>query len=162
MARRNALAELEQRHDKGERGAVLDALDHCFSCRPIKEVPKWARAAFCEAYDEIFAARARSWDDVFGKPYPKGTNLSAVRRRKALEYKTWYCVRTLHAAGKPLDDVMWSAVAKKLGIGRRRVKKYYYLLEKAGGHSSTLWNLDVRGLKEYVLRSGGEVIHRRG
>lgn len=57
-------------------------------------MPEWARKAFCKGYAEIFAARARSWDDVFGAPYKKGTNLSAVRRRKALEYKAWYCVRS--------------------------------------------------------------------
>jgi hypothetical protein len=159
MKRPNVLAELKRRHDQGDRRAVLDAIFHCYFSRPAKAVPKWARAAFCEAYDEIFAAHARSWDDVFGAPYKKGTNLPAVRRRKALEYKAWYCVRDLHAAGKPLDDDMWFAAAKKLGIGRHRVKKYYYLQEKAGGHRSTLWNLDAGKLKDFVLRSGGEVIH---
>jgi hypothetical protein len=128
MARRNALAELEQRHDKGERGAVLDALDHCFSCRPIKEVPEWAREAFCKGYAEIFNARAKSWDVPFGKP--KG-HLKQRRRRQELQFLIWKYVRELRATGMGLDDGMFAMVGKKVGVGTRQAKRMYYAIERS-------------------------------
>ena len=144
MARRDTLAELKQRHGKGDRGAVLDALDHCFSCRPIKEVPEWAREAFCKGYAEIFNAHAGSWDDVFGKP--KG-HLKQRRRRKEIEFRVWM-VRALNAGRNPIDDKraiavdkkpidgeMFATVGKRLGVGPRQAKSMYYAIER----SSSRW-----------------------
>lgn len=130
------LAELKQRHDNDDQRAVLDALDHCFSCRPIKEVPEWVREAFCKAYADIFNARAGSWDDVFGKP--KG-HLKQRRRRKELEYSVWRWIRNLHDSGKAIDGEMFATVAKKAGIGARQAKELFYGFENAFGHRSNLW-----------------------
>jgi hypothetical protein len=136
MGRPDVLAELKQRHDKGDRRAVLDTLDHCFSSRPIKEVPEWVRKAFCNAYAEIFNALVGSWDDVFGKP--EGY-LKTRRRRKELAFPIWHRVRDLHASGQALDDDMFAAVAKEFGVGARQAKSIFYGFENAVGYRSNLW-----------------------
>jgi hypothetical protein len=128
---------MKQRHDKGDPRAVLDALDHCFSCRPIKPVPKWAQKAFCEAYAKVFNAKAGSWDDVFGKP--KG-HMKSRRRRKEREFSIWKYVRSFHAQGKAIDDEMFVGAGKEFHVGARQAKEMYYRIEKVFGDRSNLWD----------------------
>src|SRR5215203_1356970 len=48
-------------------------------------VPEWATRAFCKAVQSVQEADVGSWDTAFGRPYPKGTRLSTVRRRRKME-----------------------------------------------------------------------------
>jgi hypothetical protein len=123
------MAARKQRYDGGDRGAVLEALYFCLSCR--EQVPDWVTHAFCRAYAEVIGARAGSWDSVFGKPWKKGTHLKKARERKDLEFKVWISVCALHRVGMPIDELIFQTVGEDLECGARQVKEMYYEIERA-------------------------------
>lgn len=134
------MEKLHERHKAGNKRAVLDALFVCLCSYPAKEVPGWARDAFRHAYGEVYAARARHWDDVFGDPWPKG-HLKDKRLRIEYRYQVWRHCRQLHAEGMPIGEPLFKKVGKKVGIGTRQTREMFYEQERAGGRHSNLWSM---------------------
>src|SRR5688572_20847980 len=94
------MEELRRRYGAGQKRAVMDALFICLSSR--KSVPRWVGDAFEKAFWTVTSAGARSWDDVFGKPWPKGARLKDARTRIEYRYQIWHYCRSLHANGMPI------------------------------------------------------------
>ncbi len=64
--------------------AILEALFVCsLNSLPI---PRWCEYAFLSAYRKVRQYKAKSWDDVFGRPHRKGIHLDRKRmeREKSL------------------------------------------------------------------------------
>jgi hypothetical protein len=60
----------EKKHKRALIDAIVYALLHEL------EVPGWAREALIRGY----LAEPKSWDDVFGTPFPKGAKIESLRR----------------------------------------------------------------------------------
>ncbi|HET7831818.1 MAG TPA: hypothetical protein VFK88_02525 [Gallionella sp.] len=91
-------------------------------------LPEWAAKAYIKAYDTVNNARAKSWDAVFGNPFPKGRHLNADRKRRMLTFAVWNEV-TKMLSMKPntaLDEGLFETVGKKFAIGKTLASEYYY------------------------------------
>ena len=86
MMRSNArvLAEIfRHRHEAGDKRALFDPIVACGkSGIPL---PPWIVNAFEEGRRRVADMELGSWDEAFGRPWPKGRHLSQLRRRKRLK-----------------------------------------------------------------------------
>jgi hypothetical protein len=73
---------LKEIFDGDNKWPLLDAIYRCLQLR--RPVPEWLRVAFLDAYEARARFEIRSWDEVFGKPVPKGTHLETERRNAEL------------------------------------------------------------------------------
>src|SRR5262249_38288467 len=115
-------------HRGGDKTWLLFEIWRC--SRDGREIPKWAIDALDQAYRAALAGDLSSWDEVFGKPFPKGTQ---PRRRRALirKWEVWAMVHDLAEEGNAIDDSLFERVGKKLAIGgRTKVKELYAACEK--------------------------------
>jgi len=125
-----ALPELERRFAAGDKRALLEAVLHCMVGRGRK-APIWVRLAFANAYTDVtYYAKFGSWDDVFGKPWPKGHREQAQRRAKLRLY-VWQRIRELHDHhARGIDNNLFEEVGEEFGVGGRQAKEMYYRVEK--------------------------------
>ena len=72
----------------------------------------------------FFEGHLKSWEDVFGKPFPGKRRKGAATWRKDLE--VWVRVKERHADGAKLDDLLFEEVGKELGLSATTVKNLYY------------------------------------
>lgn len=91
-------------------------------------LPEWASRAYIKAYDTVNCAHAKSWDTVFGNPYPKGAHLNAIRKKRSLSYSVHSEIRNrmLMNPDLKIDDGLFEEVGKKFNIGRTLASEYYY------------------------------------
>lgn len=76
------LEVLRRLHEDADQHAILLAVRECAAGR--LPMPDWLAVAFCDAYAQVRNREARSWDDVFGKPVPKGMKIADWRMRQRL------------------------------------------------------------------------------
>lgn len=62
--------------------AVMRAVHLCHLRRAA--VPDWLRDEFSRRFLLVHDAHVGSWDEAFGRPYPKNTRLHDLRRRRQL------------------------------------------------------------------------------
>jgi hypothetical protein len=92
---------LKRKFDGGHKAALLMAIRYC--CWMRRPLPEWARLAFLQAYDSGFDIK--SWDEVFGRPHPKGTHLAKEKKYLAVRSLIWERVRASKAMGKSIKIV---------------------------------------------------------
>jgi hypothetical protein len=125
------LEALRQRYVDGEKLALARALFMCLGSKPQKAVPEWACTAFFLAYCGIWAAEISSWDEAFGRKFPKG-RLKQERKKISLLYPVWNECQRLRRRGEPVDEHLFASAGKKFGIGAVLTRKLYYRMKKAG------------------------------
>ena len=78
------LRELYNIYRMGNKAAIMEALFIC-SLNSLT-IPRWCEVAYLAAYRKIQQYRARSWDDVFGRPHQKGVHLigKQLKREQSL------------------------------------------------------------------------------
>jgi hypothetical protein len=59
---------------------ALDGMAHCAMHELV--APDWLARKFLAGFYAVAHARAKSWDEAFGAPFPKGAQLPAIRRRR--------------------------------------------------------------------------------
>lgn len=98
-------------------------------------LPDWAADAFIKAYDTVNNARAKSWNTVFGNPYPKGTHLSALRKRRMKKFAVWNEITLILKTEPdiPVDEYLFETVGKKFGLGKTLASEYYYAAKQQLG-----------------------------
>lgn len=112
-------------HKEGDKGAVLEALYICV--REQFPLPVWCEVAYLERFRKVLDRGAGSWDDVFGRPWPKGSHLGADEQRVKFAPKVFSRVLELHKAGHAIDANLFEKVGRELGIGGKTLtEKYYY------------------------------------
>lgn len=94
-------------------------------------MPEWVATAYCERVNTILSYRAASWDEVLGRPLPKGSQVNALRKRRELKLAVYFEVRkritpTANSKGAPLDEALFEAVGKEFGLGKTLTGEYYY------------------------------------
>ena len=98
-------------------------------------LPDWAARAYIKAFDRVNNALDKSWDSVFGLPYPKGTHLSALRKKHVTKLKVWHEVKDVIRTNRqtPIDEALFEKVGKKYGIGKTLASEYYHAVIKQFG-----------------------------
>jgi hypothetical protein len=86
------------------------------------KLPAWARKAIVEAY----LSPPKSWDDVFGRPLPKGKSKKAQQRRQRIAMHVIPRVKKLHAQGEPIDIALFDKVAGEFRASGGTVRNIYY------------------------------------
>lgn len=127
------LKELEAARSKYERGNKFELMRAIQICATHELVlPEWASKAYIYAYMKIVRAREKSWDSVFGAPYPKGTHLHAIRKKLSLQYAVWNEIRGIQDASLdvPIDETLFEDVGKKFNLGKTLASEYYYEVAK--------------------------------
>lgn len=117
-------AEIEQ---DGSGFAVLTAVRECGTHSLV--MPDWLVYAFNRRYDAVLNFRALSWDDSesFGRPYPKGTNRAAKRKKRVLSIAVFNDVRRSVESqpGTPIDKALFEKVGAEHAIGATLAEEYY-------------------------------------
>jgi hypothetical protein len=114
---------LKQRFEGGDKSALLYAIRYCLLLkRPLAE---WLRLSFLSAYDAAMGYEIKSWDDVFGRPHPKGTHLEIEKRNAELRPLIIERVQALRSE-KPIDKALFEKIGKELGISGTTVSEIYY------------------------------------
>ncbi len=104
---------------------VLACIRECLNHDLV--APEWLAKEFIRRYDAVLNCRAKSWDDpkAFGKPYKKGTNIAAQRKRRNLKWGVYSRVIAL-AKDSPIDEALFAIVGKEFNIGKTLASEYYY------------------------------------
>jgi hypothetical protein len=115
---------LKQKFDDGNKAALLIAIKHCLLMNRLP--PEWLRWAFVQALDAATAFDIKSWDDVFGRPHPKGTHLGKEKKYLALRLPIYERVRDAKALGKSINKELFEVIGKELGAAGSIVSDIYY------------------------------------
>src|SRR5262245_4449646 len=114
---------LKSSFEGGDKSKLLWTIYACLVSR--RPIPEWVRVAFLNAYEAAEGFEIRSWDEVFGRPVPKGAHLKPNKRETELRLIIVEQVEAL-AAKQKVNDELFKEVGKEWGIGTTRVKEIYY------------------------------------
>jgi hypothetical protein len=115
------LEACEEGYQSGEKDALMAALAICavYDLR----IPLWVRLPLGVSY---FQTRPESWDDIFGRPVPKGKSVRAFNRHRHADLRVVKRVKELAAQGTGVDDDLFAVVGKEFGMSAGGVKEVYY------------------------------------
>ncbi len=126
------LEECREAFHRGDEYELMHAIRIC--ANHGLPLPEWAAMAYIKAYDSVINARAKSWDEVFGAPYPKGKHLNATRKKRMLEFAVYNRINEI-LRGEPVtsampqrtptDGYLLERVAKEFHIGKTLAAEYY-------------------------------------
>lgn len=119
------LVEYRKRFEDGDRYALMTAIRIC--ANHDLPLPGWVSKAFIHAYDTVTNARSKSWNEVFGSPYPKGTNLNALKKKRELRFAVHGTIIGIvkTAPDTPIDSHLFEKVGSKFNIGKTLAEEYY-------------------------------------
>ena len=92
-------------------------------------VPRWCAMGYLTAFRDVIQYRAKSWDDVFGKPHNKGVHLEAKREHREKSFLVYYRIKDILGTEPetPIDGYLFERVGKNLGIGgKTKTETWYY------------------------------------
>jgi hypothetical protein len=116
----------KEQFDKGNKWALMQAIYVC----AVEKIPLpiWAAQAYEIAFKAAEKGNAKSWDDVFGKPYPSGTHLHKIVKRHAILWPLYQRAKEI-VQGPPkraVDESLFEDVAREFHIGKTLASEYYY------------------------------------
>ncbi|HNQ64722.1 MAG TPA: hypothetical protein PKW92_06740 [Smithella sp.] len=123
------LKELYNTHKAGNSAAILEAIFLCsMNSLPI---PRWCEMAYITAYRKVRQYKAKSWDDVFGRPHPKGMHLETKRQEREKGFKVYDMIEKIKQDDPttPIDGFLFETIGRKLGIGGKTLTETYYYKE---------------------------------
>lgn len=124
--------------ERGDGVAVLDAVAECFLCD--LQPPAWLALAFLSRWRSVKHASVGSWDEAFGQPWPKGTQLARKRLVQENAVRAWLAaVRRIRAdPGRPITKALWQEIGTELGFSATTAE------ELARSHSSLLTLAEIK------------------
>jgi hypothetical protein len=128
VAQQLVLEEHREAFESGDSQALLAAIRIC--ANHDIAMPKWLSAAYIRAYDLVLSCRVGSWDDAFGRPFPKGAHLKKLRQKRQLRFQVGQDVDDLHSKERILDDALFEEVGKKYGLKKTVTSELYYEYKK--------------------------------
>jgi hypothetical protein len=113
---------LKEIFDGGGKWALLNAIYYC--CLLKRPVPEWLQSAFIDAYESATGHEIKSWNDAFGRPHPKGTQLEKEKLRRLVIARVW----TLKTENPEtaIDRGMFEQIGEELGIPGSTIDGLYY------------------------------------
>lgn len=126
----HTLEACQEAYQAGNEFELMHAIRVC--ANHDLPLPEWTARAFIKGYDTIANAREKSWDKVFGAPYPKGAHLHATRKKRVLKFAVWNRVQEIRAREPevPIDESLFASVGHEFNIGKTRAAEFYYEAEK--------------------------------
>lgn len=124
------LKECYNAYKAGKAAAIIEALYSCsINSLPI---PRWCEMAYLAAYRKVRHYKAKSWDDVFGKPHPKNIKISAKADERVKSLGVYNRVKQIldKNPSKPIDRFLFGEAGKDFAIGDSLAEKYYYKWKK--------------------------------
>ncbi len=123
------LLQLQIQFEHGDQLSLMRALREC--ARTGLPMPDWVAKNYILAFDTILNYRAKSWDEVFGKPFPKGGNLNATKKKRDLKYAVLNDINAILQAkpDTPIDVSLFESVGQKYAIGKTLAAEYYYAVK---------------------------------
>lgn len=122
----SAIREIESCRVRYESGDDLSLLDAIFKCAMSSIcMPNWVELAYIKRYRNILHFKAKTLDEAFGKPFKKGVNLNALRKRNEKAVGVWLEIRNASKMGESIDDELFEKIGEKFNIGRTLAKEYY-------------------------------------
>jgi hypothetical protein len=127
------LDQLERDFRGGDRFALMMAIHLCAWYELV--IPDWAAKAFMRAFRRVNHCDLDSWDEAFGRPYPKGFHLKNARQNRALRPAIYLRVKGMLTRRvendkiiepMPLGDGLFEVIGKEFGVGKTRANKLYY------------------------------------
>jgi hypothetical protein len=114
----------EAAHKLGKPRALMEAL---LKCSLLKlPMPDWVAEAYQDAYKKVTTYEVKSWDDAFGKPHPKGTDLKASRKKLQIGGKIFETSRKMIDSGAKIDLELFEIVGKQFGMSCSYARDAYY------------------------------------
>jgi hypothetical protein len=123
----------EPSHEKAfEAGDGQRVLWQIYDCiQDGKDIPEWAATAFCERLVEAVTCNA-TWNQAFGEIPAKGSARREYYRSTVRDLaKNLIKVGEAVLTSGPRDDVMWTKLSLRLGMGRDRLKRCWYFYSRA-------------------------------
>jgi hypothetical protein len=114
--------------EDGEKDALLFAI--VFAARNDVPLPRWAAEAYLVIWQRAREGEIKSWDEVFGKPWGKGSRRAAPLRAWRRSLQVWRRIKQLSEAGEPITDDLFARVGVELGMSRPVVNRTYYKMKK--------------------------------
>ncbi len=121
---RQELTALESKFANGHKLAVLMALSLCIEYE--LPIPDWAAGGFLVACNTVERYESNSWDELFGKPYGKGAQLAAMRKKRDKSRLIYSEVFDLHEAGRAIDESLFEEVGRRHAMGKTLSAELYY------------------------------------
>lgn len=116
----------EEEFNSGNKWALMNALMACAHSRA--PMPGWASKAYLAAFEACRTAKVKSWDDVFGEPWPKGTSRTATHRRLTTMWPLFHEInkRKIGNPALPIGVALFEEVGQQFGIGKTLASEFYY------------------------------------
>lgn len=139
MARRKELAPqwegaeqglvlLEAEHRAGNRLAFWMALQICAITN--LPMPGWVAQRVKGGVTRLLLHINGTLDDVFGRPYPPGTQLEKARMRRSLQFRVYERIEALRERGRALDDELFAEVGRYFEVGGKTKTSEIYRAAK--------------------------------
>jgi hypothetical protein len=122
----DVLARAKKQYDQGDKTQILECLNLCFVWH--EPTPPWLEQAFANAYGAKSEGKIKSWDEVFGRPFKKGTQPAREYYKKRIVNDLYKRVVERHdgGAGEPIDKKLFESVGKEFGVGGTVASELYY------------------------------------
>jgi hypothetical protein len=122
VAADQALVQCHERYDRGDKRAVLDAIEILSAF-----FPPWLREAYVAAWTAHRQYTVETLDQAFGIVRPKGLHLERARKREQLRWQIVLRVYCRHKQGEgaPLDNELFAVVGRELGISGGQAAKIF-------------------------------------
>lgn len=117
------LKEYRLQFEAGDRNALFRAIAHCGS--QAIAMPEWVVAAYFNALNAWWSMEAKTLDEAFAVPLPKGKHLAALRKRRKFAPLVARDVDRLHASGRPINKALFAEVGKAHALGATLAEDYY-------------------------------------
>jgi hypothetical protein len=131
------LKEIYELYRARNPAAIIEALFVCsLNSLPI---PRWCELSYLAAYRRVRQYKAKSWDDVFGRPHQKGKNLGAKEKEREYSLQVYYRIEDIKRKDPSVatDGALFERVGKEFGIGGKTLTEEYYYKEKRRHRSPT-------------------------
>ena len=106
-------------------------------------IPQWCGTEFLQRFLMVKDARAQSWDEAFGRPWPKGTRLKSVRRHRQVTRRIHHEVFALIRAdlSRTINRDLFEEIGELpcICLSGSVVEKIYYESIRQGAMSVAIW-----------------------
>jgi len=125
-------------------------------------LPPWLRDAFVQRHNLVSDAYVATWDEAFGRPWPKRTRMAIVRRRRVLKQRVhaavWTLIR-LHPK-RSVNRSLFEEVGRRREIARSgsEVESLYYEALDEGMLNVATWrNAGLPSDPARIEKSAGRI-----
>ena len=132
-----AATKVKNNREKIEAGTGFDVLEAVADCATHGLVmPDWLAKAYLKRYRAVQECKVDYWDaeESFGRPYRKGVQISAIRRRRTNRLKVYLAVHDAidRDPQRPIDVGFWEDIGQLAGEGKTSSQVLYAKLVSSG------------------------------